>query len=61
MKKQKVDYKQYKKQWARKNPEQAKHNVLRNTDIDPRFIKPHTLLEYEKDEDRKLFEDEAPP
>lgn len=39
------------------NPGQAKFNILKNTEIDPRFVKPHTLLGYEKDNDLKLFEE----
>ncbi len=36
----------------------AKFNILKNTEVDPRFIKPKTLLDYEKDEDLKLFEEQ---
>ena len=55
LKKKGIDYHEWKKEWKKRNPHLKNHNILRNTDIDPKFIKPESLIKYEQDDDMRLF------
>eukprot|EP00347_Sterkiella_histriomuscorum_P002950 403366174 len=56
MKKGGVNYNKFKKDLRKTNPELFNNNILKNKISDPRFMKPYTLVEYERDENLKLYD-----
>ena len=55
MKENGVNYRKFKSQWRKLNPQ--KKNILLKQETDPRFVKPGSLLDYENLDDFKLFGD----